>query len=93
MKMQGRSQQQFRVELLFLVQHSDSEPEEESDTLEDLVPLNIEDEESMAGSQDDDQDSRTDEEPDWANLEGSAASTEESGDEDHSEADPKNNIR
>ena len=87
MKMQGRSQEQFRVELLFLVQHSDSEPEE------DLVPLNIEDEESMAGSQDDDQDSRTDEEPDWANLEGSAASTEESGDEDHSEADPKNNIR
>ena len=47
----------------------------------------------MAGSQDDDQDSRTDEEPDWANLEGSAASTEESGDEDHSEADTKNNIR
>ena len=52
MKMQGRSKEQFRVELLFLVQHSDSEPEEESDTLEDLMPLNIEDEESIAGSQD-----------------------------------------
>ena len=49
------------------------------------MPLNIEDEESMAGSQDDDQDNRTDEEPAWANLEGSAASTEESGDEDPSE--------
>lgn len=71
---------------------SDSGPEEESDTLEDVVPLNIEDEESMAGSQDDDQENRTDEEPDWANLEDSAASTEESGDEDPLEADP-NNIR
>ena len=38
--------------LLFLAQPSDSGPEEESDTLEDVVPLNIEDEESMAGSQD-----------------------------------------
>ena len=47
----------------------------------------------MAGSRDDDQDNRTDEEPDWANLEGSAASTEESGDENPSETDPKNNIR
>ncbi|XP_067030157.1 uncharacterized protein [Acropora muricata] len=71
---------------------SDSGPEEESDTLEDVVPLNIEDEESMAGSQDDDQENRTDE-PDWANLEDSAASTEESGDEDPLEADPNNNIR
>ena len=47
----------------------------------------------MAGSQDDDQDNRTDEEPDWANLEGSAASTEESGDEDSSETGHKNNIK
>ena len=78
---------------MFLVQPSDSEPEEESDTLEDVVPLNIEDEESITGSQDDDQDNRTDEEPDWANLEDSAASTEESGDEDPWQADPKNNIR
>ena len=74
---------------MFLVQPSDSGPEEESDTLEDVVPLNIEDEESMAGSQDDDQENRTDEEPDWANLE----STEESGDEDPLEADPNNYIR
>lgn len=78
---------------MFLVQPSDSEPEEESDPLEDVVPLNLEDEESMAGSQDDDQDNRPDEEPDWAYLEDSAASTEGSGDEDPSEADPKNNIR
>ena len=78
--------------MLFLVQPSDSGPEEESDTLDDVVPLNIEDEESMAGSQDDDQENRTDE-PDWANLEDSAASTEESGDEDPLEADPNNNIR
>ena len=70
---------------MFLVQPSDSGPEEESDTLEDVVPLNIEDEESMAGSQDDDQENRTDE-PDWANL-------EDSGDEDPLEADPNNNIR
>ena len=78
---------------MFLVQPSDSGPEEESDTLEDVVPLNIEDEESMAGSQDDDQENRTHEEPDWANLEDSAASTEERGDEDPLAADPNNNIR
>ena len=40
-----------------------------------------------------DEDHGIDEEPDWASLEDSAASTEESVDEDTLENDPKNTVR
>ena len=77
---------------MFNKQTTESGPEEESVPLEDDAPLNPvhEDPSTEFNS---DEDHEIEEETDWASLEDSAASTDESVDEDTLENEPKNTVR
>ena len=71
-----------------------SHPEEELDNImEDVLSL---DESPTEAESDDDHDDHyveSNDDPDWADLEDSAASGEESGEEDPLDAKPRNNVR